>query len=157
MWTAFVRSSVLQLKVELIPLDLNNPDHVGCLFKVRTHPRVAEMMPGAPPCSFLDHVRYLYGVKDKVFALIQVERQLCGYCQRTERKEERELGWALHPDYWGRGIGKAAVAQWVEESRGKPLMLTVQKNNPVALGLYQSRGFCITEERENSYVMYYQS
>ncbi len=138
--------------IELTPLDLNNAKHMGCMFNVRTHPSVCTFMPGSPPKNFLEHVQYLYNVKNKVFFLIGNEEELFGYCQATFGLEEIELGWAIAPQYWGKGIGTEAVRQLIETvlPHGKRIVLYVRKNNPRAIALYKKYNFKITEEREST-------
>lgn len=144
-------------KVELIPLDLNNPDHVGCLYKVRTHPQVAQYLYGPLPKTFLEHTQYLYTVKNKDFFILQAHDQLCGYCHRTHSEESIELGWALHPDQWGKGIGSVSVKGLIELSLSykKPLMLSIQKNNLRAYKLYQKQHFSVIHEEKDRYTMRY--
>lgn len=153
----YVRSFVVQQKVELVPLDLNNPEHIGCLYKVRTNSEVSKYLTGAIPQNFLKHTEYLYNVKNKDFFVLKIDQQLCGYCQRTHTEHEIELGWAIHPDYWGKGIGKASISDLVKRSISfkKPLILFVQKNNPRALNLYQKNSFTVVEETEILYKMIY--
>lgn len=150
---------MVQQEVELIPLDLNSPEHIGCLYHVRTHPSVSQYLLGAIPQNFLAHTEYLYKVKNKDFFLLKLNDQLCGYCHRTHLEKEIELGWAIHPDHWGKGLGNASVADLVSRtlSLSKPIVLCVQKNNPRALKLYQKHHFVIVEESENTYKMIYDS
>lgn len=139
-----------QQKVELIELDLNNPDQIGCMYKVRTHPLVAPHFLGPAPKKFLDHVQYLCSVKNKTFFVVSVDQTLCGYCQSTDLPDEIELGWALHPDFWGKGIGSIAVQKLIETMvpRKKKLVLFVKKNNIRALSIYQKQHFRISHEHQ---------
>jgi len=148
---------VVQHAVELISLNLNDPDHIGCLYKVRTNPEVSQYLPGSIPQNFLKHTEYLYNIKNKDFFVLSVNNQLCGYCQRTHFEYEIELGWAIHPEHWGKGIGNASVTDLINRSFSfnKPLVLFVQKNNPRAINLYKKNYFVIIEETEKSYKMIY--
>lgn len=146
-----------QQKVSLVPLDLNEASHLGCMFTVRSHPEVAQFMPGNPPANFLQHVNYLYHVKNKEFFIIQIDNTPCGYCQGTLGEHEIELGWALHPNYWGKGIGSEAVKLLVDRfaTQDKKIVLFVQKNNQRALTLYKKHSFNLLDESEddNQYKM----
>lgn len=148
--------------VDLLPLEKNNPDHVGMMYKVRTHSEVDKYLSGNPPNSFLDHVKYLHGVKEnKRFYLISYATQLCGYCQATWGDDHVELGWALHPDYWGKGLGDSAIGSLLAlvkpEALKKSILLFVRKDNSKAIHLYHKHGFKITREdvEKNEYVMEY--
>jgi len=118
------------------------------MFLVRSHPAVSQFMPGSPPANFLQHTQYLYNVKNKLFFIVYEEETPCGYAQCTFSGEEIELGWALHPDYWGKGIGTTAVQQLVDviAAHNKRIVLYVQKNNPRALAIYQKQGFSLLEK-----------
>lgn len=130
-------------KVELVGLDLNNPDHVGCMYKVRTHPDVDRNLNAAPPKNLLEHTQYLYRVKNKQFFIILADHVCCGYCQCSFSDEEIELGWAIHPDYWGRGVGSYAVQRLIDLMLPyhKDLVLVVKKNNQRAIALYRKHHF----------------
>lgn len=138
-------------KVELIPLDINNPDHVGSMFKVRTNPEVAQYMIGTPPASFLQHIQYLYDVKHKQFQIIQFMDAPVGYCQSTMKEDEIELGWAVHPHFWGQGIGSIVVGLLVKKMMPlkKNLILYVKKSNARALHLYKKHHFIIETNFEH--------
>lgn len=149
-------------KVKLIALDINNPDHIVLMYKVRTHPEVDKFLSGKPPQNFLEHVKYLYGVgTSKRFYVIAANNVLCGYCQLTPRQDNTETGWCLHPDWWGKKIGSQAVEQLVDIVKQdpilkhKPVMLVVKTDNPRAVKLYKNHGFVITKENaaESEYIM----
>jgi RimJ/RimL family protein N-acetyltransferase len=55
-----------------------------------------------------------------------------------------EIGYAIHPDYWGRGYGTEAVRQAVEIIKGmgyKYCHTTVLKSNTRSIKLLQKNGF----------------
>lgn len=153
-------------KIKLVPLEQNNPDHLTLMYTVRTHPDVDKHLCGPPPANFSAHVRYLAeAVKNgkKLFFLICYEEHLCGYCHVTFQDEILELGWALHPDWWRKGIGKRSIALLIGHlqesglSEGKVLRLIVKKDNIHASSLYKKSGFVILRETENQeYLMQYQ-
>lgn len=139
------------LKVKLIDLDIDNPKHVDLMFRVRTHALVTSCLQGTPPSSFVQHVSYLQNVRNKKFFLISVEDHLAGYCQSTYLEDEIELGWALHPEYWGKGIGSSSVELLVDLMlvHKKTITLYVKKENVRALALYKKHRFQVVELLEN--------
>lgn len=61
---------------------------------------------------------------------------------------------AVHPDYRGRGIGKAILTSLIDQSRLRgirELSLEVRQSNLPARALYQSNGFEIAGVRKNFY------
>ena len=156
----------MEEEVKLAALDQNNLDQLHLMYTVRTHPDVDKYLCNLPPKSFDEHVQYLakaVSSEAKRFFIICFQERLCGYCHVTSRANTLELGWALHPDWWGKGIGKQSVLlliQFLQESGladGKSLSLIVKKDNTKALSLYKKSGFVILSENENQeYLMQYQ-
>ena len=146
--------------VKLISLDPNDLDHLNLMYAVRTHPEVDRELSQSPPHSFNAHVEYLQKTLQtgkKRFFLIGFQENLCGYCHVTGIETNTlELGFALHPLWWGKGIGKCAVCLLVQLLEGYNLTLIVKKSNLRALLLYQKCGFVILKENDNQeYLMEY--
>ena len=59
-------------------------------------------------------------------------------------------GLFVEPELWGRGIGRALVAEAVHEARRKGLSVGVIAN-PAALGFYQKCGFSIEGEAQTRF------
>lgn len=138
----------MQQNIKLIPLDIENEDHVRTLYSVRTHPEVVSCLRGPPPANYADHVRYLRNLSvHKKFFLVQQNSSLCGYCQLTHTDNHVEIGMALHPDFCNRGIGSKALSLLVEyllqneSTQNKKLFLYVKKDNARAIALYSKFGF----------------
>jgi len=145
---------------KLVPLDQNNPDHVGWLYKVRTHPEVASHFFAPPPAKFIDHVQFLakcMTTQERDFFIVYANDQMAGYCQIINHPDHLEVGFALHPDWQGKGIGSASVqlllAHIKPSSSGKSITLIVKKDNARAIKLYEKYGFVITNEKENELSM----
>lgn len=162
MLNAFARLCYMpQNNVQLIPLDRTNSAHLDLMYAVRTHPEVDKHLCNSPPDSFETHVQYLERAQKsgcKEFFLISFNGTLCGYCHTTSQKDAIELGWALHPDWWGKGIGRSCVKLLVEtvQHSVKELTLIVKKDNVRAFSLYQKCGFAFVRETENQeYLMRY--
>lgn len=61
---------------------------------------------------------------------------------------------AVHPDYRGRGLGKAITTALIEEAakRGmSTISLEVRQSNGTAIGLYNSLGFALIGKRPGFY------
>ena len=106
------------------------------------------------------HVTYLHNAlkKNKSFYIVYNEFAACGYCQCTHSEDSIEFGWALHPDWWNKGIGNKAVDLLIQEtqknnSSNKKIFLIVKKNNPAAVKIYQKNGFEITGEENDEFTM----
>lgn len=150
--------------VRLLPLDVNNEEHLDLMFKTRTHPDVIPLLTMKPPTSFETHVAYLKGVNPllKEFYIVKANDELSGYCQATIGQNEVEFGWTLHPNFWNKGIGTAAVKELVllsfkNHPQENVRKLLVKKNNLRAITVYEKCGFKISKEglNQNEWEMVY--
>lgn len=150
--------------IQLIPFDLNEQAHINCLYTVRTHPEVAAHFFAPPPSSFLQHINFLTKVtqfKERSFLIVSFEDQLCGYCQIINRAEELEVGFALHPLWWNKGIGAISIKLLLEyihqksTNKAQRIKLIVKNDNSKALHLYEKYGFVKTSELNQQITMKY--
>lgn len=137
----------------MVPLNKDDPDHVGIMFKVRTNPEVDQFLCAEPPLDFFEHVKYLNQVgNSKRFFILKKGDVLCGYCQLRIELDYVDLGWALDPKWWGQGIGNEAVKLLVEyvkkqpEFKSKKIVLFVKKENERAIHLYKKHGFRVIKD-----------
>ena len=148
--------------IKLTPLDPNNPDHVGWLYKVRTDPRVASHFFAPPPATFIEHVQFLAKTaisQERQFFIVAINKQMCGYCQIIKHPDSVEVGFAIHPDWQGKGIGAASVElllNHIQLSKNpSPITLTVKKDNERAIKLYKKYGFIEIDENNEKVKMKY--
>ncbi len=133
--------------VELIAFDTKDESHVHTLYSVRTHPQVVPFLRGPPPPDFSRHVEYLRKLpSQKRFFVVRLGASLCGYCQLTYDPAHVEIGMALHPDFWDRGIGFQALSCLLEflhseKAPNRAILLFVKKSNLRAISLYKKHGF----------------
>ena len=137
------------MHIDLIPLDIENPDQVGMMYKIRKAPEVSCWLHQPPPECFAKHVLYLSRMDGRrKFFCIYRDDVMVGYCQLSI-SEDIELGWALAPEYQGMGIGRPAVLQLIAEAKRcnqnftqkKKIVLYVKEGNKRAISLYNKHGF----------------
>jgi ribosomal protein S18 acetylase RimI-like enzyme len=59
------------------------------------------------------------------------------------------LGWLyVHPDYYGRGLGRSLLQHALEEQDGESWTIVLEGNTP-ALNLYRSEGFNVVSQFES--------
>jgi len=147
--------------IQLVPLDHNDPDQVGCMFKVRRHPEVAQHFFAKPPNNYLNHVQFLVKSQEsgeRQFFIIQVNDQMAGYCQIIHHTDSLEVGLALHPMWWNKGIGGASMQVLLDSiriSQCKTITLIVKKDNGRAVHLYEKLGFVAIKEDAEQLTMKY--
>jgi len=144
------------MTIKLVPLDLNNPDHVGWVYKVRTHPDVATHFFAPAPENLMDHMQFLSKSiqnHERDFFIVTSQDQMKGYCQVIHHLDSYEVGFAFHPKWWGKGLGSASCKQLIQLVQDYPerkeITLVVKKENKRALALYKKFGFHIVAEKVN--------
>lgn len=154
----------MSIEANLVNFDRDNPDHYAIMYKTRMHPEVNKFLNGPRPSNFLEHVQYLYKKSfTKNFLIIEMLKRghlnqienptLCGYVQIDVFS--KEVGWAIHPDFQGLGLGKQAVrktVEWADEVNKEfknlstdahfdKLILEVKRDNTKAIRIYEQCGF----------------
>lgn len=59
---------------------------------------------------------------------------------------ERLVGYWIGRGYWGRGIASAALAQFLDYEKARPLTARVVRHNPASLRVLQKCGFVVIGE-----------
>lgn len=78
------------------------------------------------------------------FLMIEVENRVVGKIRVSHTEAEAWIfGFAVLPEYQGKGIGKSALSMVVmnEHRKGNPIFLEVEAKNANALKLYEACGF----------------
>lgn len=132
------------------PLDLSNEAEMEFLFETRRHPLVASFLLGTPPSDMQAHRSWVAGnvpAKRRMY-VARMDGRMVGYCHAYGFDVERpyvEVGFAVHPDWQGMGVGGRMVEWIVGEVKrvfpGRTVMLMVKSDNERACRLYERKGF----------------
>jgi RimJ/RimL family protein N-acetyltransferase len=129
------------------------------LYNTRIHPEVSKMLSGEAPKSYEDHLNYLDRVQEKsrwifiaYFDFSTLNR--VGYSQIYNVTEEKlEVGFVIHPDYQGWGLGKKIVIFTLEKVKelfpNRVVYLYVKSDNFKAIHIYKSLGFVGKGSKDN--------
>lgn len=88
------------------------------------------------------------GIESGRVEIVLVGEISIGWIQVNDSDDAVELGQLyIAPPWQGRGIGTALIEAFVAcgEADGKPTRLSVMRNNPRALNVYQRLGFVVRE------------
>jgi len=91
-------------------------------------------------------------VEDSTTSVIEIDGERAGRLRIVRAPDHHELaGIQLLPSHQGHGIGTHLVEQFLVETRraGVPARLSVEKDNPRALALYERLGFAAIGETES--------
>ena len=116
-----------------------------------THQQDAEaaQMAGFPPrdwAGFNAHWARILVDATLLKQTILYEEQVVGNIVCYGPSGEREIGYWLGREFWGRGIATQALALFLEQVKTRPLYAHVAKHNIASLRVLQKCGFHITGE-----------
>lgn len=100
----------------------------------------------------IDKEEALEEIENNVVYFIRENEQIVGSVMYRMKTPDHAYisGIAIHPDFQGRGIGKAAMEKVLEELSAVPTIdLVTHPDNARAIELYTSLGFALGERIEN--------
>ena len=99
--------------------------------------------------AFMEHwTKKILDNAPVVTRTILVDDQVAGYVvtfQRSER-EQREVGYWIGKQFWGRGVATRALAAFLECDPARPLYAHVAKHNRGSVRVLEKCGFTICDE-----------
>lgn len=113
---------------------------------------VATHMAGFPARereAFMAHWTTNMGQASNFMRTIVADDQVAGNIVSWEQEGEREVGYWLGRDYWGRGIARAALAMFVERVTVRPLYAHVVRHNHGSLIVLERCGFVMVGEEDD--------
>ena len=131
-------------------LNLQDEDAVLFLYETRRHPKVCEYLLSEPPKDIESHKKWLHkNVPSKrLMFILRCDGKAAGYCHVYDFDNAfgtMEVGFVMHPDYQGRGLGKIMIQKFLEKlfeiMPDRVVQLCVQDSNGRAIGLYLKCGF----------------
>jgi len=109
------------------------------IWKVRNHPKVRVMMRNTKSFTLKEHMRFWKREKQQWFLwrVIWFKGKRVGYCSLRNG----ELGIAILPEYWSRGIGFEAIRQFKGDMRKLGLWRSpkaeIKKGNTRSIALFK--------------------
>jgi len=81
---------------------------------------------------------------------IEADGRVAGHVVSFERDGNREVGYWIAREQWGRGVASAALAAFLaDEDPHRPLVARVAAHNRGSLRVLEKCGFTVTEELED--------
>jgi RimJ/RimL family protein N-acetyltransferase len=97
--------------------------------------------------AFMAHwAKILAGPEGNVIRTIVFQGQVAGNVGSWEQAGERNVGYWLGREFWGKGIASAALPLFLGEVKMRPLHAHVVKHNAASIRVLQKCGFVISGE-----------
>jgi RimJ/RimL family protein N-acetyltransferase len=97
--------------------------------------------------AFMEHWKeHIVANEDVTKRTILFEGRVAGHVVCFERLGEREIGYWLGREYWGRGIATQALSEFLRHVTARPLIARVAKRNGASLRVLEKCGFTVSRE-----------
>lgn len=110
---------------------------------------IASEMAAFPPRdrdAFMAHWKKILANETGRIQTIVADGNVAGYIASFMMMDEREVGYWLGREFWGKGIATEALAQFLQYETHRPLHARVAKGNAGSLRVLQKCGFVIAGE-----------
>jgi RimJ/RimL family protein N-acetyltransferase len=131
--------------------DTNTEDLL--VFYQHQHDPEAAKMAGFPSREwepFIAHWNKILLNDTIVKKTILVDEEVAGNIVSFVQDGEREVGYWIGREYWGRGVATKALRMFLDLVQERPLFARVVKHNTASLRVLEKCGFTITASEETS-------
>jgi RimJ/RimL family protein N-acetyltransferase len=96
--------------------------------------------------DFMAHWAKSMAEQTTILKTIVCDDKVAGNIVSWEQAGQRNVGYWLGKEYWGQGIASAALAQFLELVKVRPLYAHVAKSNAASIRVLRKCGFTISGE-----------
>ena len=100
--------------------------------------------------AFMAHWAKIMADEATILRTVIFRGRVAGNIVSWEQSGERNVGYWLGKEYWGRGIASAALSQFLQQVKARPLHAHVAKHNVASIRVLQKSGFAISGSAEFS-------
>ncbi len=127
-------------------------DDLPILFLHQIDPQATQMaaFPPRDQEAFTAHWTKILADPSCLKKLILFGDAIAGHVGSFERSGEREVGYWIDREYWGRGIATRALEIFLAEETRRPLHAHVAKHNIASLRVLEKCGFVPVREESDS-------
>ena len=118
------------------------------LFKQQLDPEATAMaaFPSRNRESFMAHWAKIMADETVILKTILFNGQIAGSIVSWDMLDEREVGYWLGKEYWGKGIATQALEEYVRIVKTRPLMAHVARHNIGSRRVLEKCGFTVIGE-----------
>ncbi len=118
------------------------------LFEQQLDPEATVMaaFPSRDHDAFMAHWKKIMAYENNLIKTILRDSEVAGYILSWEMEGEREVGYWLGKEYWGKGIATQALAEYINVVKIRPLMAHVARHNVGSRRVLEKCGFMVIGE-----------
>jgi RimJ/RimL family protein N-acetyltransferase len=118
------------------------------LFEQQLDPEATVMaaFPSRDHDAFMAHWKKIMAYEKNLIKAISQDGEVAGYILSWEMEGEREVGYWLGKEYWGKGIATQALAEYISIVKTRPLMAHVARHNVGSRRVLEKCGFTVIGE-----------
>ena len=118
------------------------------LYEQQLDPEATAMaaFPSRDHDAFMAHWKKIMAYENNLIKTISSAGEVAGYILSWEMEGEREVGYWLGKEYWGKGIATQALAEYVSIVKTRPLMSHVARHNIGSRRVLEKCGFKVIGE-----------
>jgi RimJ/RimL family protein N-acetyltransferase len=130
---------------EVLLRDVQESD-LPIFFEQQLDPEATQMaaFPSRDRDAFMAHWVKIMADETTTLRTIVFHGRVAGNIVSWEHSGERNVGYWLGKEYWGRGIATEAVSQLLRQVKARPLCAHVAKHNVASIRVLQKCGFAIS-------------
>ena len=96
--------------------------------------------------GFIGHWTKILGDETVITKTVLLDGQVAGNVVSWEQAGEREVGYWIGREHWGKGVATRALATFLGHVTGRPLHAHVAKHNIASIRVLEKCGFTISGE-----------
>ena len=123
-------------------------DDLPIFFEHQLDPEATEMaaFPSRDREAFMAHWAKIMADEAVILKTILFDRQVAGNIVSFAQSGEREVGYWIGKQYWGKGIATKALAAFLDPVKTRPLYAHVAKHNIGSRRVLEKCGFSVVRE-----------
>ena len=118
------------------------------LYEQQLDPEATAMaaFPSRDHDAFMAHWKKIMAYEKSIIKTILRDGQVAGYILSWEMEGEREVGYWVGKEFWGKGIMTQALAEYINIVKTRPLMAHVARHNIGSRRVLEKCGFTVIGE-----------
>jgi RimJ/RimL family protein N-acetyltransferase len=103
--------------------------------------------------AFMTHWAKIMRDETNMLMTILFDGQVAGNIVSWQQGDEREIGYWLGKEYWGKGIATKALAEFLNQVTARPLYAHVAKHNLASIRVLEKCGFRRYGENDEEFIL----